>query len=271
VRNPTPPAADRAAVPFIVALTTHPGRIGSVWRTLRSLATQNIRPERIVLVLAEEEFPGRELPSALTSRVWTKTFEVLWVRRNTRSYKKLLPARAAFPDAVIVTADDDVMYPRTWLARFATAHSDAPRSILAQRAHKLGFVDGAFAPYAQWRPARSDTPSHRVFPTGVGGVLYPPASLDPRVLNVDLALRLAPHGDDIWFRAMAWLADSDVRYIGPRFNDFAPIRGTQRTALWRHNVARNANDVQLRAVVEHFGLWRTLALHEPGLEAVCEV
>lgn len=39
--------------------------------------------------------------------------------------------------------------------------------------------------------------------TGVGGVLYPPHSLDEKMLDASLFMSMAPINDDVWFWAAA--------------------------------------------------------------------
>ena len=53
-------------------------------------------------------------------------------------------------------------------------------------------------------------PSFLNFLTGVGGVLYPPNSLHQDILSQEGFSSLCPNADDIWFWAMAVLADTKI-------------------------------------------------------------
>lgn len=44
---------------------------------------------------------------------------------------------------------------------------------------------------------------HHAMQTGVGGVLYPPHSLDEKMLDASLFMDMAPINDDVWFWAAA--------------------------------------------------------------------
>lgn len=252
---------------MIVSLTTFPARAHRVWQAIESIRRQSVPPAAVVLVLAEPEFPGHRLPATLQSRVDSGAVEILWTPTNSRGCKKLVPTLRTFPDAVIVTADDDLMYPRHWLRSLMSAHEGHPHSIVARRAHEVGIVSQTVAPYSTWRPATIHTPSHLVFPTNGAGTLFPPNVLDPTVLDEDLAMTLCPYADDVWFRAMSWLTHADVRYLGTR-SQLAAIGGMQDSALHHFNLRQqgstgNGNDEQLRAVLNFFGLWDVLGTARP--------
>jgi Glycosyl transferase family 2 len=253
------------ATSVIVSLTSFPARIDRVRPTLWSLLSQSRPPDRLVLVLAEDDFPDRHLPSRVTE-LESLGVEFRWVVRNIGSYKKLIPILADHPSDVIVTADDDVLYPRDWLADLLEAHKQAPDRIIAHRAYAIAMGAGRPLPYLQWRPADTRTPSRLVFPTGRGGILYPPAALSAKVFDVDLALQLCPYADDIWFKAMSLKAGTRVGVVSGTFNNFyETLFSQQKNSLSRTNWAivnagdaRTRNDYQLAAVFDHFDLWSRL-------------
>jgi hypothetical protein len=253
LRRPIGPRA-----PVVVSMTSHPGRISLVHHALRSVMAQSRRPEQVVLVLADEVFTRRETPASVL-RLRRAGLEILWTARNTGSYKKLLPPLEAFPDAMVVTADDDVLYPRWWLERLTTRTVERPGCILGHRGTEIGFNEGELTPYVTWPAASRTTRSRRLFLTGNGGVAYPPGSLAPEVQDVELALELCPTADDIWFKAMALMKGSEVALVGNKPRDFPSTRGSEGpTSLVHVNVAGGKNDVQMRTVLSHFGLIHTL-------------
>ena len=152
--------------PLVVSLTSHPPRFGTLGLTLRSLLSQDVRPDALVLWLANSE--RRLLPAAVTS---LERFGLL-IRQcdDLRSYKKIMPAVAAYPDAFIVTADDDIRYPRGWLRRFVEEYRRSDE-ILCQRGRRILIGDdGRLAPYWNWAiMQRACDAGPGVFPTGVGG------------------------------------------------------------------------------------------------------
>jgi hypothetical protein len=68
-----------------------------------------------------------------------------------KSYKKIIPALDAFPDAFICTADDEVYYWPTWLEELVRSANPHERVITCHRAHEIArTAQGAFASYRQW-------------------------------------------------------------------------------------------------------------------------
>ena len=188
---------------IIISLTSFPARIERAWIAIESLMQQDIRPHKVVLVLSQEEFPSRELPMALR-RQQARGLEILWVPQNTRSYKKLLPTRERYPDAWIMTADDDVRYDKWRLRRLVDAASSTPGTVIGHSGWEITVEATGIAPYVSWPPAGPHTPPNRCLLTGVGGVLYPPHALPSHLLlDIDLALATCPVADDIWFWAVA--------------------------------------------------------------------
>ncbi|NQX93392.1 MAG: hypothetical protein HRT64_00430 [Erythrobacter sp.] len=92
----------------------------------------------------------------------------------------------------------------------------------------------------------------RLFPTGVGGVLYPPGAFDKQVTDENLFMKLAPRGDDIWFFWMARLAGTQQRRTEEWF-DLLEWPSSQEVALAADNLHGDGNDRQIRAMEEHFG------------------
>ena len=85
-------------------------------------------------------------------------------------------------------------------------HKQVPEVIIANRAKKIKLN----APYRQWKKyrwyhflAKRLNFSFKNIQTGVGGVLYPPNSLNQEMLDFDKFKEIAPTTDDIWFWAAA--------------------------------------------------------------------
>ena len=240
----------------VVSLTTYPGRVYDVHFAVHSLLSQTMLPDRLVLWLSEDEFPRREgdLPEALLS-LRRRGLEIRFVSGNARAYKKLLPALAAFPDAVVVTADDDIYYPPDWLKTLLAARARRHDAIWAARVRRVSLP----GPYLSW-PVLGDgaepAPPATLFPTGCGGVLYPPGSLDSRVSDEAAALRLAPSNDDIWLWAMGALRGTPVGACPeamPILRFTNPAREAGRTDDGRLiDVNKVANDTQIAAVLAAF-------------------
>lgn len=192
---------------IIVSLTSFPEAIPYAVEAVRSILRGSVLPDKVVLYLDTPKFPGGVLPRELEQlRAESSLFEVRFDEADIRSYKKLIPALRDFPEDVIVTIDDDICYPPDMLSRLVKMHRRLPEAIIAHRARKVR----PELPYSRWRKykfrdfiLRRHHFGYRILQTGVGGVLYPPHSLDEEMLRPELFMQMAPTCDDIWFWAAA--------------------------------------------------------------------
>lgn len=244
-------------MPIVVALTSYPARIGATHLTLRSILAQSQTASAVVLVVSKVEFSSMDaLPARLVRlvRAASGQIRVIFTEDNKKSYKKLLPILELYPSSIIVTADDDVIYTRTWLGDLVRASETFPNSIVGTRGSTIEASHRSAAPYVSWKASEPDRPDHSVFLTGRGGILYPPDSLDPRVHDWPLALRLSPSADDIWFKVMAILAGTPCVAIDTG-RDYPASGASQRFALYTQNIGQNENDLAFNRLFNHFDLW----------------
>ena len=205
----------------IVTLTTFPGRIHIVDKTIRTILNQKtVKPDAVELWLATEQFPNgeKDLPAALLQ---LKAFglQICWCN-DTRSYKKLIPALKKHPQAILVTADDDVYYRRNWLEKLYTPYLEDPTHVYCHRATMFLVKDGRFDAISGGRKYY-DQPAYLNKLVGIGGVLYGPGMLHADVTSESLFMELAPTNDDIWFWFMAVL--NDVRVCVVKNNQARPV------------------------------------------------
>ncbi len=260
-----PPCDDPRTV---VSLTTYPARLGIAHYTIGTLMRQRVKPDAIHLWLSADELSPADLPRTLR-RMQRRGLRITFVEGNIRSYKKLIYALEAYPEATIITADDDCLYPRGWLAMLLDGARRHPGEVVCLRGHRIKVdSDGHVRPYREFldnnKAPHAMPEDFNLMPTGVGGVLYPPRSLDGVVTDRDLFMRLAPTADDIWFKACSMLAGrKSVRCTDRNITarDTSSILG--KNGLWYSNLLDNANDPQLKAVFDHFGLWDRLAREHP--------
>ena len=238
----------------IITLTSYPARIQYVAQTIKTLLSQTV-PAQIVLWLGKDEFPNKDkdLPSDLTSLL--KEGLQIKYTKDIGAYTKLIPALKAFPERVLITADDDILYPKEWLRNLLEAYVEKPEMIHAARCHQILFKNKKIAPYNEWiGEAQKLTPSFNNFLTGVGGVLYPPHCLYQKdVLKEDVFLSLSPKADDIWYWAMAVMNNVKINLIAKPYSKLQFVSGSQEgQCLWKTNVSGRQNDTQLQAVLSRY-------------------
>ncbi len=247
-----------------VSLTSFDKRIGDVFLCIESLLLQSLRPDRIVLWLSRANFPSGKVPMLLRGQE-RRGLEIVFMDEDLGPYKKFIYALEQYPDSLLITADDDILYPPDMVEQLYDAWLESPGQIHCHRAHYIRMNgDGRPAQYRNWPACQAGQAASRlIFPTGVGGVLYPPGALDAEVTNRDQFMRLCPNADDIWLKAMSLRKDTlcsmvdDPRYWKDRF---LTIEGSQSHSLKKGNWRRDSgNDQKLLAVLAEYDLFGKLA------------
>lgn len=238
----------------IVSLTSYPKRIGTVHRTIETLLTQDFKPDMVVLWLGEDRFPNKEadLPAALL-RLRDFGLTIGWTK-DIRSYTKLVPALKAYPDDIIVTADDDLFYRMNWLKALVHSCEKDAAVIHCHLVRKIQTTDGLLLPYRQWPYGQvSGEATFDNLPMGFAGVLYPPHVLYNDVDDEAKFLALAPCADDLWFWAMAVQNGTQIKLIEDSCGEPTADCATDNSrALVTTNVGLNKNDSQMRAILESY-------------------
>ena len=252
-------------VPVIVSLTSIPSRLNTLHLVIRSLLAQDVSPRKIVLWLHKDLEPS--LPAKLQNLVCER-FEIRY-SALTCSHRKLIHSLEAFPDDIIITCDDDLMYRKNWLSMFYREHLQHPENIIGNRAVHINHEpDGNPMPFKTWRqPLGGQSNPWAFTPIGAWGVLYPPHSLSEEVQDVETFMELAPRADDLWFKAMALLGGTVSIQAGKTPKEPIPIGGTQKIALKKENLGADKNTVQWQALEARYGLSRIILGSRTGIDA----
>lgn len=249
---------DKTKPQVIVSLTSFPAAISYAYKAIQSILNGSVLPDRVILYLTFTQFGESGIPKELQELSDTNPiFEIRNYERDIRSYRKLIPALKDFPDAIIVTIDDDVAYDKNMLRDLLNLHKQIPNAVLAHRAKLMK----PGKPYRKWRKYRwyhflfkKIHYSFRNIQTGVGGVLYPPHSLKQEMIDVELFTKIAPTTDDIWFWAAA--AANNIPVIPVPFGHNKP-KGvgkpkelSLKTINFKSGVDKNST--ALRAIINEF-------------------
>lgn len=240
---------------IIVSLTSYPARIEKVALCVQSILRQSMSANRVILWLAEEQFPDHNLPFELSQLVSDK-FEIRYCD-DLRSYKKIFYTAQEFCDAIIITADDDTLYPENWLAGLYETSLEYQNMIVCYRAHEI-VLDGCGCPveYVLWNDLSPDMkgPSNNLVAIGVGGILYPRGFFEDVDFNYEIIKKLCPSTDDLWLKAIEMLKDIPVVKVCTNSKEWFTINDTQMTRLTASNVGENVNDKSFRALMDYYQL-----------------
>ncbi len=240
---------------LIVSLTSYKARFDNLHLTLRSLLLQKTLPDMLILWIAEDE------KDDLPENVWELEKYGLIIRfcEDIRSYKKIIPTLREFPDSFIVTADDDIYYESGWLTGLVNSWDGGRDTIVAHRAHKVKLgKKGKPIPYQQWKweVGPDESVDGLIFPTGCGGVLYPPFVFHKDITDKEKFMELCPDADDLWLYWMASLNGAKAVKSDHAFNIIEWPSITKKSALWEKNISQGGNDIAVKKLTARYGFPR---------------
>ena len=101
----------------IVSMTSYPGRIKGIGKIIFSILSNTMKPDKIVINLSIEEFPNKEkdLPEDLQALQENGLLEIWWVEKNIKQFKKIIPTLERYPNDIIISIDDDLIYPKEFI------------------------------------------------------------------------------------------------------------------------------------------------------------
>lgn len=244
-------------IPIIVSITSYEDRFNELELSLYSLFNQSLKPDKIILWLSDK-YNLTNLPYCITKYL-KNGLEIRFVK-DIGSYTKIIYALKEFSNSIIVTADDDIYYPKTWLKKLYLSYIANPNDIQVHRAHKIILDnDNNIMPYEVWeKHTKEENADYNNFLTGVGGVLYPPNCFTGEVFRQDLFLKFAPSADDIWLWFMALLSDRKIRVVKNHIktltciNLFRQLGIDKSKSLYSVN-QKGYNDVQINNLMKLYG------------------
>jgi len=234
----------------VVSLTSYDKRIGVVYLAIESIARGHVLPSRMILWLDDLTLLSN-LPLPLV-RLQKRGLEIR-LCKNYGPHKKYYPYVANEPCLIypLVTADDDVIYAPSWLAKLIAANKQFPNCVNCFRARKIALRFGKLLPYREWPLCDSTAPQFGTIATGVSGVIYPPAMLEALKRAGKSFETTCPRSDDLWLHVWAIRSNIRVRQVQPQALHFPLIPGSQLTSLYAENCAEDdGNDRQIAIVYE---------------------
>ena len=105
----------------IVSLTSYEPRFQNLPTVLDTILAQAVKPDLIVLNLAHEAI----VPNDVQEYLDRHNIEVFRVE-DTKVYKKLIPTLKRYPNDIVISIDDDWLYPEEMIADFLERHSQYP-------------------------------------------------------------------------------------------------------------------------------------------------
>lgn len=238
---------------IIVSLTSYPARFKLLHITIRSLLTQTVKPDAVILYLGEDS-KNELLPQQLLS-LTKKGLSIEFREGNLRSHKKYYYALQEYPDDIIILVDDDMIYEPKMVERLMKSYEKYPQAVSAMRVHRMAKnPDGGISDYNHWHYEFKESirPGLDIFSTTGFGTLLPPGCMDNKVLDAGLFMRACYAADDIWLKFMQLLRNTPTVYVPSTRYIYLP--DTQASSLSATNVDNNQNDVFIKNMERETGV-----------------
>lgn len=249
-----------------VSLTTFPDRFFSVKKTLVSILNQTTKADRIIVWLGSDV---NIIPNYLLQ---FEKYGITFIRKteNLMPHKKYFYAMQEFPDDIIITIDDDVIYQKTLIEDLLKTYKKHPDCICANRVHFITKkTNGTLHNYNNWINdfRLSKKPSYRLLPTGVGGVLYPPHSIPRIAFNIQNIKNVCLEADDIWLKFTELINHVKVVWSPTKHqNSCCQIQGSQKISLSKENTGNCKNDEYIAKCEKFFGTTLQNLISSPPLK-----
>lgn len=235
---------------IVVSLTSFPGRIDTLWISIESILRQTVKPDKIILWLAESQFDGLEsLPDSLL--ILQKRGLTIRFCDDLLSHKKYFYTMQEYPDDLVVLLDDDMIYPIDTIKKLLYMHKKYPRDICVIS----GEVMSKNTLPSQWRnPYLKEKFEHsNMLQAYTGsGSLFPPHVLSPKVFDKEAIKQLCPYADDLWLAYMANCYTTKTTALYPWRTFPISIYNTAEECLWKLNGLERKNDMQWNQILQKY-------------------
>lgn len=244
---------ERSKGRIIVSFTSFPARINRIWLMLESVLRQELKPDMVILWLSKDQFESYEsLPPRLL-KMRDRGIDIRFCDGDLRSHKKYYYAMQEYPDDLIITLDDDIFYYSHVIKDLVQMNHRYPEVVCCIRARQIETIKDQIVPYKNWITLKEEKgPCYNILPTGVGGVLYPPASLHKDVFNLEVSTKLCFLADDIWLNAMVRLQGTKTAKASDDIYMLPIMYYKENNKLTTINVDGGQNDLQIKNIRDYY-------------------
>lgn len=236
----------------IVSLTSYPARISFVSIAVKSLLLQTFKADRIILWLAEEQFPDKALPKDLVD-LQQYGLEIKWIHDIYGHKKYFYPILKQQPNDVVITYDDDIIFPPRSIERLMKTHEKWPDCVVCERGQV--YIESEQMNPGRWKTISSqgvNKPTFSMNPSPGGGCLIPYGAFSENATNESLIREYAYKNDDLWYMFMC--AEKGTRIIKTKkyHRTFSTIKGSQAEQMAFENVIGSGNNVTMEKLCKRF-------------------
>ncbi len=224
----------------ILSMTSFPDRIHEVQYALRALMLQTYKPDRILLWLAESQFPSHELPDSL-KELESYGLEIRYCE-DLLGHKRYFEIYPELQDKeVLITYDDDILFSERSVERIMKTHERFPDCLVCDRGQAAVYKeDGTLEIPGRWRTLSDEgvgKPSFKVLPSPGGGCLYFKDALYKDTLDIE-KVRHSLRVDDLFLMFMALRQGTPIVKTEKYHRTFTVVNHHQEVQLGRDAIVK---------------------------------
>ena len=238
---------------IILSIATYQNRYKTIIPVLKSLLFQTEKADRIIVWLDEEN--DNNVITDDMEQMREYGIEYRYTTDSLKAHKKYYYSMREFPEDIVITVDDDFIYPNDLIESLLKMHRKYPDSVCARRVHYIRVNnEQKLLPYNEWyhEYEKIKYPSHMLCATGCGGILYPPHCLPEETFDMERIKEFCINADDIWLKTMELIGNIKVVWVKNDFMLPLLIKESQETTLGRMNIGKNFNDIYIQNMIKYF-------------------
>lgn len=239
-------------IPPIISLTTISSRVDRVSQTIDCITRQTLKPHSINLYISEEPYlldQGIQRGNEHLRRIADMGVNI-YLTPNIGPYRKQYPLLQQLrgsnisPETLIITLDDDVLYPVNALEQLVSA-ARMDDAVVAHRGREMVFDGGRLKSYCEFK-APTSIKSQYNLGTGKNGIAYRLKHF-PIDLGEYIGPWLAPTADDIWCKWVTGVRGVPTIILEPRAIydsrfDFSESKPEDKICLYQTFNSTGTND-----------------------------
>jgi len=249
---------------LVVSLTTIHSRINKIHHVITSLLSQDVDIKfEVRLYISEEPYlldKGiQEIPEEL-ARLYAENSGKFSILKTTNigPYRKFIPVLKEFYNDelnmdFLVTVDDDTVYPDSWLRKLVNEIQKRD-CVIAYRGRQISCDATSMHRYKKWKHSNDDLlePSILTVGTGKDGIIYKPDFFHPDVIDVQSALAVCNHADDLWLKVHTAMNGVSSMLLSSSLNEaFQDMGENDENTLYKQINKFGGNDAAMSNLIDY--------------------
>lgn len=240
---------------IIVSLTSYPKRFDTLYITIKNIMRQTVKADLIILYLGSDSI-NTCIPSKL-KKLEKKGLKIIYKNENIGSYKKIYYALEDYPNDLIITIDDDLLYERKMIEYLYEAYKKNPNVILAKRVHMMKKdKKGNLCSYNDWYMDYSNeiNPSFSLFATTGAGTLFPPHIFKEFAMDKKIFIKYCYNADDVWIKFVTLRCGIKIKFVPGKWIMPKETVLDRNEALYLINNKMNKNDQYIKKLEQLYNI-----------------